>query len=69
MFSSAVNPGAAPPASRSGCCPSCGHQTQFNYLGEQRWPERVAKAAGISPVVRLWDCQQCHSTISEQNLH
>ncbi len=49
-------------------CPSCGQRGEFLYLGAQHWPERVAKAAGISPVVYLWDCQTCHSTISEQSL-
>jgi hypothetical protein len=55
-------------STRHASCPSCGHHGEFVYLGAQHWPERVAKAAGISPVVYLWDCQSCHSTISEQNL-
>lgn len=56
------------PPERKARCPSCGQQTQFSYSGVQRWPKRVAEAAGINPVVYLWNCQSCQSTISEQNL-
>ncbi len=53
---------------RQAHCPSCGQITSFSYSGVQHWPQRVAQAAGIDPVVRLWNCQNCQSTISEQNL-
>lgn len=53
---------------RTAYCPSCQTRAQFQYAGEQRWPERVARAAGIDPVVHLWHCGHCHSTISEPEL-
>jgi transposase-like protein len=55
-------------AVREGRCPSCGKKSHFVYSGEQHWPLRVAQAAGISPVVQLWTCKNCHSTLSESNL-
>lgn len=54
---------------RQGQCPSCGKHTSFTYSGEQHWPLRVAQAAGISPVVQLWTCKSCNSTLSETNLN
>lgn len=57
-----------PPPNRMASCPSCGKRGVFSYLGIQRWPERVARAAGIKMVMTLWNCEHCHSTITEQNL-
>jgi len=54
--------------SQVACCPTCREQAQFKFAGEQRWPQRVAQAAGIEPVVRLWNCDRCHTTISETDL-
>jgi hypothetical protein len=53
---------------RYATCPSCGRLTTFSYAGEQHWPLRVAQAVGIDPVVQLWHCNGCHSTLSEQDL-
>lgn len=53
---------------REGRCPSCEKCTSFTYAGEQHWPLRAAQAAGISPVVQLWTCNKCHSTLSESSL-
>ncbi|MAS36975.1 MAG: hypothetical protein CL610_23425 [Anaerolineaceae bacterium] len=50
-------------------CPTCQTRTRFSYAGEQRWPRHVAEAAGLEPVVRLWHCQRCRTTISECDLH
>lgn len=44
-------------------CPSCGSYSEFTYAGEQRWREEVAKAAGLPPVVKLWHCNACHTTL------
>lgn len=49
-------------------CPSCGRVSQFRQIGAQEWPEAVARQAGLPPVVRLYLCGVCQSTISEQNL-
>lgn len=54
--------------SQVACCPSCQKRSRFQFAGEQRWPQRVAQAAGIEPVVRLWNCDRCHTTISENDL-
>ena len=50
---------------REGCCPSCGQHTHFIFLGEQRWPERVAAKLGLPPVMLQWSYESCHTTISE----
>ncbi len=54
---------ALPP--RSGFCATCGEETVFVFLGEQRWPAAVAASAGVSPVVHLWTCQACQTTLVE----
>ncbi len=56
------------PQQRRAFCPSCGKLAVFTAAGEQRWPARVAAAAGMPEVVQLWLCSHCHSTISEPNL-
>ena len=53
---------------REGCCPSCGECGTFTYAGEQRWPPQVAEATGLPPVINLWSCDNCSSTISETDL-
>lgn len=49
-------------------CPTCNHRARFSFAGEQRWPRRVAEAAGLEPIVRLWNCGCCHTTVSEREL-
>lgn len=46
-------------------CPSCGEMAEFSYLGAQRWPQRLVELTGIPPVVHLWVCGSCHTTLSE----
>jgi phage terminase large subunit GpA-like protein len=51
-----------------GTCPSCGQETTLTFVGEQRWPDQVAQAMGMDPVVALWDCGHCRTTITETSL-
>ncbi|MBZ0298477.1 MAG: hypothetical protein K8J31_02000, partial [Anaerolineae bacterium] len=51
------------PPDRLARCPTCDTRTRFQYAGEQHWPARVAQAAGIEPVTRLWHCDRCHTTV------
>ncbi|MCU0497669.1 MAG: phage terminase large subunit family protein [Anaerolineae bacterium] len=44
-------------------CPTCGHYSAFTWIGEQRYPERVAKITGIDKV-NLWRCEHCMTTVS-----
>jgi hypothetical protein len=44
-------------------CPTCDAHTTFIYLGEQHYPERVARAAGMTPVVHVWRCHDCQTTL------
>jgi hypothetical protein len=53
---------------RRAYCPSCGCTAYFSYAGEQHWPLKVARIAGVDPVVHLWNCEACHTTLSEQEL-
>lgn len=50
---------------RVGLCPTCGQVGSFTFLGEQHWPSRVVEATGIGPVVHLWQCDQCQTTLTE----
>ncbi|MDX1994769.1 MAG: hypothetical protein SF029_20465 [bacterium] len=49
-------------------CPSCGTKADFTRTGEQRWPARVAAAAGMPEVITLWTCGFCGTTRSELDL-
>lgn len=53
---------------REAGCPTCHRRAWFSFQGEQRWPLRVAQALGVEPVVRLWNCHHCHTTVSEDLL-
>jgi len=46
-------------------CPSCGQLAEFTYLGAQRWPQRLVELTGVPPVIYLWICGNCHTTVSE----
>jgi hypothetical protein len=49
---------------RKAQCSSCTAETVFVYIGEQHWPEDVARAAGMKAVVSLWRCTECQTTIT-----
>ncbi len=46
-------------------CPSCGKHGRFTHSGVQHWPQAVAAAHNLPPVIHLWTCPHCHSTLSE----
>jgi hypothetical protein len=45
-------------------CPSCHELTGFRFLGQQKWPERVAEILGKPLSVTLWRCGHCETTVS-----
>src|SRR5262245_56823095 len=49
-------------------CPTCQQCGQFDWLGEQRWPEEVARRLGLPSVITLWSCPSCMTTISDGDL-
>jgi hypothetical protein len=49
-------------------CPSCRRQGYFVWLGDQCWPEPVARRLGVPSVMSLWSCPHCSTTVSEQAL-
>lgn len=53
---------------RKAKCPSCEQEVTFTFVGEQHWPEQVAKAANISKVITLWCCSNCNTTITLDDL-
>ena len=56
------------PQTRCGHCPTCGQQTHFSFLGEQRWSQRLVEATGCPPVTYLWTCENCHTTVSDADI-
>lgn len=54
---------------REGFCPTCEQPTHFTYLGEQRWPEKVAAKLGLPAVMLQWTCECCHTTVTEPETH
>ena len=57
-----------PTQQRQAICPSCHTRNWFVYAGEQHWPLKVAQSIGIDPVIPLWHCDGCNSTVSECEL-
>ena len=55
-------------APRRGTCPTCARSTTFEVGGEQQIPEQVARAAGLPMVMKLYHCDSCRSTLSEQDI-
>lgn len=54
---------------KTAVCPTCQQHSTFEYMGEQRWPEKVAKAANIPPVTQVWSCTCCLTTLLENSLN
>jgi hypothetical protein len=52
------------PSYRIARCPNCDRHSSFTYLGGQHWSERVAKATAMTPLVHLWRCDHCQTTIA-----
>lgn len=50
---------------RVGLCPTCAQVARFTFVGEQHWPPQVAQAAGLGPLVHLWVCGSCQTTLTE----
>lgn len=61
-------PNVKTPQRRQAICPTCAQRTTFTYSGEQRWPSRVAEKMNVAPVMTLWHCDHCHTTLSEYEL-
>jgi hypothetical protein len=49
-------------------CPSCQKTACFHFIGNQHWPSDVAEAASLEPVIAIWRCNQCQSSLLETNL-
>jgi hypothetical protein len=50
-------------------CPTCHSHTTFRFVGEQEYPEVVAKAAGYATThFSLWMCNHCNTSLLEPNL-
>ncbi|MFQ3536548.1 MAG: hypothetical protein SNJ58_11785 [Aggregatilineales bacterium] len=49
-------------------CPSCHRRGRFTWLGEQRWPEAVARKLGVPSLTTLWSCPHCATTIGQAAL-
>lgn len=56
------------PILQFGTCPSCQKEASFDLIGIQRWPDNVAKAAGLSPIQTVWQCRNCDTTLMEDSL-
>ena len=49
-------------------CPSCGAETSFQFLGIQRWPEKVAESLGLPAEQSMWQCSTCHTSLMEESI-
>ncbi|MBZ0277775.1 MAG: hypothetical protein K8I60_16635 [Anaerolineae bacterium] len=63
---SSLSPGDEPTEHiRYDHCPTCDQWAEFTYLGAQRWPQRLVDLTGVPPVIFLWQCGHCLTTLSE----
>lgn len=53
---------------REGRCPTCGHDTEFIFLGVQRWPARLVELTGCPAETILFTCSACSTTVSEGDI-
>lgn len=49
-------------------CPCCAQAAQFTLLGIQKWPARVAAAAGLPEAMGMYRCELCLTSVSEKDL-
>jgi len=49
-------------------CPTCHRASHFTKIGEQNWPPKVAEATGLPPLIHLYRCGECHTTVSHVDL-
>ena len=49
-------------------CPTCGVDSDFHHLGEQQWSEAVAKKLNMPTIVNLYNCDHCHTTLTDIQL-
>ena len=54
----------ADPGIRFSFCASCKTRRRFEYVCEQRWPDRVAQRAGLPSVVQIWKCSICQTSVT-----
>lgn len=45
-------------------CPSCGNDSHFKFIGEQKWSEAVAAKLGVPTIINLYNCDKCQSTLT-----
>jgi hypothetical protein len=57
------------PASMKAHCPSCAQTGEFTLLGIQRFPAKIAIAAGLPESFGLYRCEHCDTSISEVELN
>jgi hypothetical protein len=53
---------------RLATCPTCMSSVEFILLGEQTWPADIAEKLGLPPIITLWSCSHCLTTVSEPDL-
>lgn len=61
-------PGTMTSLERCAVCPSCNGTVTFTHIGDQHWPEHIVRARGIAPVMSLWVCGQCDTTVTGATL-
>lgn len=49
-------------------CPTCWHTGHSQFNGQQHWPPAIVRLYDLPPMVNLWTCPNCHSTVSETDL-
>lgn len=60
----AITPTLVMPDALHSDCPSCGVRSTLRYCGTQKFPLHVALAAGLAPVLHLYTCDACGTTVS-----
>lgn len=56
------------PSARVGVCPSCGEKSEFECIGIQHWPPKVAKLRGVPAEQTVWRCLHCDTSLMASSL-
>lgn len=46
-------------------CPSCKQVTRFEFVGIQRWPDKVVQKTGREPSQTLHICGNCGTSVAD----
>jgi len=63
-----TRPNETQPILHYGICPSCHAKTPFDLKGVQRWDAEIAAQLNVPPIMTVWQCRNCDTTLMEPSI-